>query len=68
MLVGIIQHFVLMIYNAFALMIYKVFRFDDIHGIALIGFAYPLPLKDLAVFPPPRAPPRGRKTNRDVSG
>ena len=49
MLIGIIQHFVLMLYNAFALMIYKAFRFDDIYAIAVIGFAAP-PLKDLTVF------------------
>ena len=35
MLIEIIQHF--------ALMIYKVSRFDDIHGIAVIGFAKPHP-------------------------
>ena len=29
--------------RCFALMIYKAFRFDDIHGIAVIGFAKPLP-------------------------
>ena len=27
--------------QCFALMIYKAFRFDDIHGIAVIGFAAP---------------------------
>ena len=48
-------------------MICKAFRFDDMHGVAVIGFANPLPLKDLTVFLPPRAPPRGNKnTNRSL--
>ena len=34
-------------------MIYKAFRFDDMHGVAVIGFANTLPLKGLAVFLPP---------------
>ena len=43
-------------------MIYKVFRFDDIHAIGVIGFANPLPRKDLAVFlSPSRAPEGGGK-------
>ena len=40
-------------------MICKAFRFDDMHGVAVIGFANPLPLKDLVVFLFRLHPPRG---------
>ena len=40
-------------------MICKAFRFDDMHGVAVIGFASPLPLKDLVVFLSPSPSPEG---------
>ena len=42
-------------------MICKAFRFDDIHGVAVIGFANPLPLKDLVVFLSPSPPSEGEE-------